>query len=114
MFPTEGVTATVVVEADDVHAGAAAAGIAALRAQVDRSDAFLPGTEVIYSKDGTSPRSTSRPAATAPTPHPRRPHELRDKIIPATVGRVDGARSTSPATPPARRTSPISSTAGCR
>ena len=53
VFPTEGVTATVVVEADNVRSGAVAAGIAALRTRVDDSDAFLPGTEVIYSKDGT-------------------------------------------------------------
>ena len=56
VFPTEGVTATVVVEADDVRSGAADAGIAALKRQVDGSDAFLPGTEVTYSDDGTVAR----------------------------------------------------------
>ena len=68
VFPSEGVTATVVVEADDVRSGAAAAGIADLRAEVKGSNAFLPGTEVIYGGAAASPRSTSRPSATAPTP----------------------------------------------
>src|SRR3954471_3466552 len=45
VFPTEGVTARVVVEADDVRAGATAAGIADLRREVADSNAFLPGTE---------------------------------------------------------------------
>ena len=60
VFPSEGVTAIVVVEADDVRSGAAAAGIADLRAEVNGSDAFLPGTEVIYSEDGTR-RPDQRP-----------------------------------------------------
>src|SRR5688572_9632603 len=53
VFPNEGVVASVVVEADNVRSGATAAAIAALRAEVKASDAFLPGTEVIYSDDGT-------------------------------------------------------------
>jgi uncharacterized membrane protein YdfJ with MMPL/SSD domain len=91
VFPAEGVIASVVVEADDVHAGAVAAGIAELRAQVKRSDAFLPGTEVVYSKDGTvaqinvPTRGTGTDAAST-----KALHELRDKIIPATVGGVEG------------------------
>jgi uncharacterized membrane protein YdfJ with MMPL/SSD domain len=52
-FPIEGVTATVVVEADDARFGPAAAGIDGLLAAVEGSDAFRPGTEVIYSEDGT-------------------------------------------------------------
>ena len=44
VFPTEGVTATVVVEADDVRSGPAAGGIAELRNEVNGSDAFRPGT----------------------------------------------------------------------
>jgi uncharacterized membrane protein YdfJ with MMPL/SSD domain len=91
VFPTEGVIASVVVEADDVHARAVAAGIAGLRTRVGRSDAFLPGTEVIYSKDGTvaqvkvPTRGTGTDAASREALH-----ELRDTIIPATVGGVDG------------------------
>src|SRR3954471_7914012 len=92
VFPTEGVIASVVVEADDVHAGAAAAGIAALRAQVDRSDAFLPGTEVIYSKDGSVAQINVPTRGTGTdTASTNALHELRDKVIPATVGGVEGA-----------------------
>ena len=91
-FPTEGVTATVVVEADNVRSGAAGAGIADLQAQIEDSDTFLRGTEVIYSEDGTvarinvPTRGTGTDAAST-----NALDELRDEIIPATVGRVDGA-----------------------
>src|SRR3954454_20650496 len=92
VFPTEGVTATVVVEADDVRSGAVAAGITALRTKVKDSDAFLPGAEVIYSKDGTvaqinvpTPGSGNDAASTHALT------VLRDQIIPATVGQAPGA-----------------------
>jgi uncharacterized membrane protein YdfJ with MMPL/SSD domain len=90
-FPIEGVTATVVVEADDVRSGATAAGIAELRAEVEGSKAFRPGTEIAYSDDGTVARID------VPTPGNGNDaasvgalDELRDEIIPATVGRIDG------------------------
>ena len=92
VFPTEGVTATVVVEADNVRSGAAGAGIADLQAQIEDSDTFLPGTEVIYSDDGTvakinvPTRGTGTDAAST-----NALDELREEIIPATVGRVEGA-----------------------
>jgi uncharacterized membrane protein YdfJ with MMPL/SSD domain len=92
VFPAEGVTATVVVEADDVRSGGTAAGTAALRREVESSDAFLPGTEVIYSDDGTvaqinvPTRGNGTDAASV-----NALNELRDEIIPATVGRADGA-----------------------
>ena len=92
VFPTQGVTATVVVQADDVRSGATAAGIAALRTQVNHSKAFLPGTEVTYSADGTvaqidvpTPGNGTDPASV------RGLDELRGTIIPATVGRAEGA-----------------------
>ena len=92
VFPIEGVVATVVVEADDVRSGAAAAGIAALRAEVDDSDAFLPGTEVIYSDDGTVAQiNVPTPGDGADAPSTNALDELREEIIPATVGRVEGA-----------------------
>jgi uncharacterized membrane protein YdfJ with MMPL/SSD domain len=91
VFPTKGVVADVVVEADNVHSGAVADGISALRARVNDSKAFLPGTEVIYSKDGTvaqinvpTPGSGNDAASTHAL------SVLRDDIIPATVGRVPG------------------------
>jgi uncharacterized membrane protein YdfJ with MMPL/SSD domain len=91
VFPAEGTTATVVVEADDVRSGAAAAGIAALRSEVERSDTFLPGTEVIYSDDGTvaqinvPTRGTGTDRASVDALD-----ELRDEVVPATVGRAEG------------------------
>src|SRR4051794_10811151 len=92
VFPTEGVVATVVVEADDVRAGPVAAGITALRTRVEESKAFLPGSEVVYSKDGTvaqinipTPGSGNDAASTHAL------SVLRDDIIPATVARAAGA-----------------------
>jgi RND superfamily putative drug exporter len=91
VFPTKGVTATVVVQARDVRSGAAAAGISALRTAVKDSPAFLPGSEVIYSKDGTVAQinvPTRGSGNDAPSTHAL--GVLRDQIIPATVGRVAG------------------------
>jgi RND superfamily putative drug exporter len=92
VFPDEGVVATVVVEADDVRSAGASAAIADLRADVKGSDAFLPGTEVTYSDDGTvaqidvPTRGNGTDAAST-----NALDELRDDIVPATVGRVEGA-----------------------
>jgi RND superfamily putative drug exporter len=92
VFPKEGVTATVVAQADDVRSGAAAAGISALRTRVDRSPLFLPGTEVISSADGTvakinvPTRGTGTDAAATDALS-----ALREEIVPATIGRVEGA-----------------------
>jgi uncharacterized membrane protein YdfJ with MMPL/SSD domain len=91
VFPTEGVAATVVVEADDVRSSAVAAGIASLRTEVNDSEAFRPGTEVIYSEDGTvaqinvPTRGNGTDAAST-----NALSELREEIIPATVGQVEG------------------------
>ncbi len=91
VFPREGVTADVAVEADNVRSGAVAAGIAALRTRVEESDAFLPGTKVVYSKDGTvaeinvPTRGSGNDAAST-----RALDELRNEIIPATVGKAVG------------------------
>src|SRR5215217_2371541 len=91
VFPTEGVVATVVVEADGVRSGATAAGITALRSAVDSSDAFKPGTEVIYSKDGTVAQiNVPTPGSGNDAPSIRALNVLRDQIIPATVGKAPG------------------------
>src|SRR3954462_4663137 len=91
VFPTEGVVATVVVEADDVRSGAAAAGISALRTEVERSNAFLPGTEVIYSKDGTVAQiNVPTPGSGNDAASVHALDVLRDQIIPATVGQIPG------------------------
>jgi uncharacterized membrane protein YdfJ with MMPL/SSD domain len=91
VFPTEGVTATVVVEADDVRSGPAAAGIEELLVAVDGPDAFKPGTEVLYSEDGTVAQ-INVPTRGNGTDDPSVDtlNELRDEIIPATVGAVEG------------------------
>jgi RND superfamily putative drug exporter len=92
VFPTEGVRATVVVEADDVRSGAAAAAIADLRTEVDGSNSFLPGTAVTYSDDGTVARiDVPTPGAGTDAASTKALNQLRDDIVPATVGRVDGA-----------------------
>ena len=89
VFPADGVAAIVVVEADDVHSGAAADGITALRDRVKSSDAFRPGTKVDYSRDGTVAQITvpTRGTGTDP-PAMNALDELRDQIIPATVGKA--------------------------
>jgi uncharacterized membrane protein YdfJ with MMPL/SSD domain len=92
VFPTEGVTSTVVVEDDGVRSGPAAAGIDELLAAVERSDAFRPGAEVLYSEDGTVAQinvPTRGNGTDAPSVNAL--DELRDEIIPATVGGVEGA-----------------------
>ncbi len=91
VFPAEGVTATVVVEADDVRSGPVAAGIAELRSEVNGSDSFRPGTEVIYSEDGTVAQiNVPTPGNGNDDPSVNALNELRDEIIPATVGAVAG------------------------
>jgi uncharacterized membrane protein YdfJ with MMPL/SSD domain len=91
VFPSEGVTATVVVEADDVRSGDAATGIARLRTAVADSDTFLPGTEVIYSEDGTVAQiNVPTPGTGTDDPSIRGLHELRDELVPAAFGGAAG------------------------
>jgi uncharacterized membrane protein YdfJ with MMPL/SSD domain len=91
-FPAEAVTVDVAVKADDVRAGATAAAISDLRAQADGSLNLLQGAQIDYSKDGTvalisipTEGSGNDAQSTAAL------NEIRDEIIPATVGTVDGA-----------------------
>ncbi len=93
VFPQEGMTATVVMEVDDVKAGGPTAGIAALVNAVDRNPKqFKPGTELIESKDGTVAQiniptiGSGNDQASFDALN-----KLRDDIVPATVGAVDGA-----------------------
>jgi RND superfamily putative drug exporter len=91
VFPTEGVTATVVVEADDVRSGPAARGIDELRTQVNGSEGFRPGTEVIYSEDGRVAQVNVPTLGNGnDAPSTNALNELRDDIIPATVRAVQG------------------------
>jgi uncharacterized membrane protein YdfJ with MMPL/SSD domain len=91
-FPAEAVTVDVAVKADDVRAGPAATAIADLKAQAEGSLNVLQGTEVEYSKDGTvalvsipTEGSGNDEQSTAAL------DEIRDEIVPATVGNVQGA-----------------------
>ena len=93
MFPTEGVTATVVVEADDVRSGAAGDRHrrSASRSSTG-SDTFRPGTEVTYSDDGTVAKiDVPTPGNGTDAASTNALDEMRDEIIPATVGGVEGA-----------------------
>jgi uncharacterized membrane protein YdfJ with MMPL/SSD domain len=90
VFPNQGVTATVAVQADHVRSGATAAGIAALRSRVDASKSFLPGTEVTYNPAGTVAKiEVPTPGNGTDRTSLHSLNELRDTIIPATLGRVD-------------------------
>jgi uncharacterized membrane protein YdfJ with MMPL/SSD domain len=90
VFPNQGVTATVAVQGDHVRSGATAAGIAALRSRVDASKSFLPGTEVTYNPAGTVAKiEVPTPGNGTDRTSLHSLNELRDTIIPATLGRVD-------------------------
>ena len=91
VFPTEGVTATVVVKADDVRSGEAAAGIENLRRQLQAS-IYPPGPDITYSEDGTVAKiDVATPGTGTDAPSTDALNEIRDDIIPATMGGVDGA-----------------------
>jgi uncharacterized membrane protein YdfJ with MMPL/SSD domain len=91
VFPTEGVTATVVVDADNVRTGAVADGIDYLNRQLQAS-IYPPGPQVTYSDDKTvakidvaTPGNGTDDASTTAL------NDIRDDIIPATIGQVQGA-----------------------
>jgi len=93
VFPAEGVTATVVMEVPDVQAGAPTKAIADLTNRVEKfPQLFKPGTELIESKDRTVAQiniptiGSGNDQASVDALN-----KLRDDIVPATVGAVDGA-----------------------
>ena len=93
IFPQEGVTATVVMEVPDVQAGGPTQGIAELTNQVEKfPKLFKPGTELIESKDRTVAQ-INIPTVGSGTDQPSIDalNKLRDDIVPATVGAVEGA-----------------------
>ena len=90
-FPEKGSTAGVVVEADDVRSGAAAAGIDELVGAAQASDTFTGPPEVDVSGDGTVAE------VTIPTPGDgvepvsiNALDEIRGDLVPATVGGAEG------------------------
>ena len=93
IFPVEGVTATVVMEADDVQAPGPTTGIAELTERVDANPKlFKPGTELIESEDHTVAQ-INIPTVGSGTDQASLDalDKLRDEIVPATVGKVEGA-----------------------
>src|SRR5215216_6500463 len=93
VFPAEGVTATVVMEVPDVQAGAPTKAIADLTNRVEKfPQLFKPGTELIESKDRTVAQiniptiGSGNDQASFDALN-----KLRDDIVPATVGKVEGA-----------------------
>ena len=93
-FPEEANVNEVVVKADDVRGGEVAASISKLVDQAGRSDTFIAPAEVTYSEDGTvaqiglpSEGNGTDDASVAAL------NEVRDELVPATVGRADGAEA---------------------
>ena len=93
-FPDKSNVNEVVVKADDVRSGETAAAIDELVAEAGRSDTFIAPADVTYSKDGTvaqiglpSNGNGTDDASVAAL------NEVRDDLVPATVGAVDGAEA---------------------
>jgi RND superfamily putative drug exporter len=90
-FPAEAVAVDVAVQSDDVRDPATSAGISQLRSQAEEVPSVLPGSEVTYSRDDTTALvtiptegSSNDETATAAM------DEIRDTVIPETIGSVDG------------------------
>jgi uncharacterized membrane protein YdfJ with MMPL/SSD domain len=90
-FPEEGVTADVVVQANDVHNGATAAAISQLQRRAAASDQFRQGTEVTYSKDGSVAQiSIPTVGSGSDAKSETALDEVRNVLVPSTVGGVPG------------------------
>ena len=91
-FPSEANAVTVVVEADDVTRGPVAAGIDELVREAEASETLLDGTDVTVSSDGTV-ASVDIPTRGTGTDDQSMSalDEVRDELVPATVGAVEGA-----------------------
>ena len=90
-FPSEANSVNVVVEADDVRGGQVGAAIDELANEAEASETLLDGTEVSYSDDGTV-ASVAIPSPGSGTDEQSMDAlaEVRDGLVPATVGAVDG------------------------
>jgi uncharacterized membrane protein YdfJ with MMPL/SSD domain len=90
-FPEEGVTVDVAVQADDVRNGPPAAAIGRLVRRAQDVPLVLPGTEVNYSRDGTVAKVSVPTSGNGNDQESTAAlNQIRDQIIPATVGDVDG------------------------
>ena len=91
IFPIEGSTTSVVVEAEDVRAGAAADGIANLMEQAEASATFLAPPTIDYSEDNTVAEiGIATPGEGAQTVSVNALDEIRSELVPATVGNIPG------------------------
>jgi uncharacterized membrane protein YdfJ with MMPL/SSD domain len=90
-FPAEGVTADVVVKADNVRTGEAAAGISLLQRRAESSENVLKGTEIKYSDDDkVALVSIPTVGSGSDTASTNALEELRDETVPATLGGIEG------------------------
>ena len=90
-FPAEGVTVDVALKGDDLRTGAADAGISELRRRVVRSEGVVGPPEATYSSDGKAALIAIPTAGNGNDAESTAALErIRDTVIPATVGRVDG------------------------
>ena len=91
VFPDKGVTTDVAISSEDVRSGTTAFTIPSLVRRAEASDNFLPGTQVTYSEDGTTAlveiptKGNGNDAQSIAALN-----EMRDEIIPATVGAGPG------------------------
>ncbi len=93
-FPANGVTASVVLEADDVRSGQVAGGIDKLVAAVKASDTFPAPPEVEYSDDNTVAEiGIPSPGDGVNTASIDALSEVRDEIVPATLGGIEGVEA---------------------
>ena len=93
-FPSESTQLGVVVEADDVRSKEVTAGIDRLVQRADRNDALLPGAEVRYSADDTVAEiMIPTPGDGSDAAGEKALAEVRDDLVPATVGSVDGVEA---------------------
>src|SRR3954454_23548216 len=93
-FPKEGVTVDVAVQAHNVRSPRVAAAIVQLDRQARQAKDVLPGSDVTVSKDGTValisiPTKGNGNDATSTAVL----NDVRNRIIPATVGSVDGVKA---------------------
>jgi RND superfamily putative drug exporter len=90
-FPAESTQLAVVVEAEDVRSGEVASAIDELVTRADRSDALIPGAEVTYNDAGTVAKIVIPTAGDgADAAGETALAEVRGKLIPATLGSLDG------------------------
>jgi uncharacterized membrane protein YdfJ with MMPL/SSD domain len=93
-FPAEENVNEVVVKADDVRGGEVAGAIDELVSEAGASDTFIGPAEVTYGGEGTV-ASIALPSEGNGTDEKSVAalNELRDELVPATVGAVDGAEA---------------------